>query len=67
MISMEFKEPFLVSQYPLTSGLFGLHMKTAVLFDYYRMEFKEPFLVPQYPLTSGLFGLHTEQARYMDK
>lgn len=30
---MEFKEPLLVSNYPLVSGLFGLHMETAVLFD----------------------------------
>jgi hypothetical protein len=26
-VSMEFKEPFMVSKYPLASGLFGLHME----------------------------------------
>ena len=30
---MEFKEPFLVPQYPLTSGLFGLHTEQARYMD----------------------------------
>ena len=62
LISMEFKEPFMVLKISTGFGALWTSYGTAVLFDSCRMEFKEPFIASKYPLASGLFGLHMKQA-----